>query len=107
MASERAGARPSVSTAPNEPGLGTVRRARTLRRVFLSIIALLVLTGLSTFLGAHTSMATATGNGYRLSVTYPAVSRPGLAIRWIATIEHSGGFSGQVTLATTSGYFNL
>jgi hypothetical protein len=31
--------------------------------------------------------------GYRLKVFYPAVTRPGLPIRWIYEVEHAGGFS--------------
>jgi hypothetical protein len=73
----------------------------------MAIIGLFVVAGLSSLLGAHTSTASASAAGYRMAVAYPAVTRPGLAVRWILTLEHPGGFKGDVTVATTSAYFNL
>jgi hypothetical protein len=73
----------------------------------MAVVTLLVLAGLSTMLGAHSSTVSARAGGYRISLTYPSLTRPGLAIRWILTIEHPGGFDGQVTVATTTRYFDL
>jgi hypothetical protein len=61
---------------------------------------------LGTF-GSKTREVTASGGGYRLTVVYPAVTRPGLPIRWIYRIEHVGGFDGQIHVATTFEYLNL
>jgi hypothetical protein len=58
-------------------------------------------------LGARTDAVSAAGGGYRLTVFYPSITRPGLAIRWIAVVERSGGFDHPIQLATTSTYFNL
>lgn len=107
MAPPGDGSAPSLSTLPADTGMERLRRARNGRRVFLAALALVVLGGLSTFLGPRTSTVTASGGGYRLSLTYPRVSRPGLAIRWIAEISHPGGFTDPLTVATDSGYFNL
>jgi hypothetical protein len=46
-------------------------------------------------------------DGYRMVVRYAAVSRAGLDTPWQVRITHPGGFSGPVTLATTSGYFEM
>ena len=98
----------SIPTTPAaQTDLRAVRRARTGRRAMLAVIGLLVIGGLSSLLGAHTSTASASGLGYRMTLTYPTVTRPGLAIRWILVVEHPGGFGGQVPVATTSRYFNL
>jgi hypothetical protein len=75
--------------------------------VVLGLLALLVLASLSTLVGPRTARVSASAGGYRLSVTFPAMSRPGLAIRWIAEVDHPGGFQSPVVLATDSGYFNL
>jgi hypothetical protein len=66
-----------------------------------------VLLGASSLLGPHTSTRQASGGGYDLKVVYPAVTRPGLAIRWIVFVHRRGGFDGPIQLATTATYFNL
>jgi hypothetical protein len=96
-----------VPTAPSDVRIGLVRRARTARRVLLALLAALVLAGSAGLLGARTSTASASGSGYELSVSYPAVTRPGLAIRWMVVVRHPGGFAKPVDIATTSAYFNL
>jgi hypothetical protein len=75
--------------------------------MLLSILAILVLLGASSILGAHTSTREASGGGYDLKLVYPAVTRPGLAARWILFVHRAGGFEGPVRVATTSTYFNL
>ena len=50
---------------------------------------------------------TASGAGYELTVSYPSVTRPGLAIRWMVVVRHPGGFDKPIHIATTSSYFNL
>jgi hypothetical protein len=107
MASSDGGPARSLVTTPAEVGMERVRRARNARRAGLAILALLVVAGLSTALGPRTTTASASAGGYRLAVTNPATSRPGLAIRWIAVVSHPGGFTDPITIATDSGYFNL
>jgi hypothetical protein len=96
-----------IPTAPPETSVSMVRRSRNLRRIVLALVAVLVLVGATGFLGARTEAVSASGGGYRLTVFYPAVTRPGLAIRWIAVVEKSGGFADPLQVATTSTYFNL
>jgi hypothetical protein len=96
-----------VPTAPWEVDEDEIRRARTGRRVLLALLAAFLLAGAIGLLGARTTTVSASAAGYRLTVSYPAVTRPGLAIRWMVVVAHPGGFSGPITIATTSAYFNL
>jgi hypothetical protein len=96
-----------IATAPRETNISMVRRSRILRRSVLALVAVFILVGASGFLGARTDAVSAEGGGYRLTVFYPSITRPGLAIRWIAIVEKIGGFDHPIQLATTSTYFNL
>jgi len=58
-------------------------------------------------LGSKTSVVSATRNGYTLTVAYPAVTRPGLPVRWEFEVRHPGGFDGPVSVATTFDYLHL
>ncbi len=101
------GSRRSRSTDPDPRTTRQLGRSRLGRRILLVILALFVLLGASTLLGVHTSTLEASGGGYDLKLVYPAVARPGLAIRWILFVHRAGGFTGPVHVATTSTYFNL
>lgn len=96
-----------VATSPSDVGVGRVRRSRTERRILLALLVALILAGAAGLLGARTSTASAAGSGYELSVSYPRITRPGLAIRWMVVVRHPGGFSKPIDIATTSAYFNL
>jgi hypothetical protein len=96
-----------IGTAPAEVDLRRLRRARMGRRVLITILAVFVLLGLGTAFGARTRTASASGGGFDLTVRYPAVTRPGLAIRWIITVHRAGGFDGPVDLGITSRYLDL
>jgi hypothetical protein len=96
-----------LGTAPWETGPKDIHRSRNLRRVLLVILALFVLAGAIGLLGARTTSVSGAADGYHLTVFYPSITRPGLAIRWVAIVEKDGGFDGPFQLATTSTYFNL
>lgn len=98
---------PSISTHPEPHPETKIRRARNERRVVLVLLAAFLLLGLVGVFGPRTSMVTATAEGYRLSVTYPSVTRPGLPIRWEVRITHPGGFGDTIRIATTFDYFHL
>ena len=51
-------------------------------------------------------MVTAEGEGYRLSVQYTRVTRPGLASTWAVEVTHPGGFDRPITLVTNADYFD-
>lgn len=96
-----------IPTAPRETTLSMVHRSRNLRRVMLAILAALIVLGATSLLGAKTSSVSASAGDYRLTVFYPSITRPGLAIRWIVIVQKTGGFDGPFDLSTTSTYFNL
>jgi hypothetical protein len=73
----------------------------------MGVLALLVLAGLCSLLGVHTTTATATANGWTLTLNYPRVARAGLDVQWQATVSHPGGFGNDITLAITGDYFNI
>jgi hypothetical protein len=104
---ERQQDRRPVPTDPERVPKKKLARARAGRRVIIGMLALFVLIGVSGFLGPKTATATVSRSGYTLVVTYPAVTRPGLPIRWEYTIRHAGGFDGPIALATTFDYLHL
>jgi hypothetical protein len=71
-----------------------------------ALVGVLVL-AVANLLGMRTESVTATGGGYRLSVTYGSISRPGLATPWGIEVHHPGGFDGPITIATTRRYLML
>jgi hypothetical protein len=58
-------------------------------------------------LGARTGTVSASRGGVDLTLRYPEVTRPGLAVRWIATIHRAGGFDKPIDLGITSRYLDL
>jgi hypothetical protein len=73
----------------------------------LGVLALVVLADLVGLLGVHTSSATTTRDGYRLSLRYPDIARAGLDVQWQVTVSHPGGFGKEVVLAVTGDYFDI
>jgi hypothetical protein len=97
---------PGRSTRPDDVPLDALRRARGFRRIGIGALALFILAGLLNLLGVRSATVSAEGDGYRLSVEYEEVTRPGLASEWIVEVRRDGGFDGPVTLATDATYFN-
>jgi len=107
MSADTTEGRARLSTKPEPIEPSRLRRDRALRRGVIALLVIFLLVGMSSIVGARTSVARASGEGYILSVTYPAVTRPGLPIRWEIQVEHPGGFSEPVRLATTFDYLHL
>lgn len=84
-----------------------IRRARILRRVILFLLIVFIAAGATNYLGPKVTETTATSGGYSLTVLYPSVIRPGLAAPWRIQVISEEGFRDVVTLATTSGYFEI
>jgi hypothetical protein len=84
-----------TSTLPAPRELTEVRRARTQRRIGLTVLAVFVLAGGVGLLGTHTSTTTVRGGGYEMTVTYPRISRPGHAVRVQVEVRKDGGFGDQ------------
>jgi len=96
-----------VPTAPEESDLLRSRRARAGRRLFMTLLVAFLAYGMTGGLGVQTRSTTAEGGGYRLTVSYGQVSRPGLATPWSIEIHHPGGFEGPVTVSTTTKYLDM
>jgi hypothetical protein len=96
-----------VPTTPEETDLSRARRARTVRRTFLTLLAAFIALGAAGRFGVRTATVTASGGGYELAVTYGQVTRPGLPTPWSFTLRHPGGFEGPVTVATTNRYLEM
>jgi hypothetical protein len=77
------------------------------RRVALGVLLVIVLVASTGWLGVHSETARASGDGYRMSLTYPRVARSGLDIPWKLTLRHAGGFTGDITVAITADYFDI
>lgn len=97
----------STSTVFDQQSLTRIRRARTLRRIGISVLIVFLALGAFNVFGVRSDAVSATGGGYRLTVTYAAMTRAGLATPWSMEIQRAGGFDGPVTVATTSEYFDL
>lgn len=78
-----------------------------LRRLTLLALLVLVVLDLCGLFGLHTSEVSAQGQGYGLTVQYPAVARAGLDINWQVRVHHAGGFGKQLTLRMSSSYGDI
>jgi hypothetical protein len=96
-----------ISTEPEDIPLGRLKRARFGRRLFFVAICGLLVAAALGLLGAQTDDVSASGGGYEVTVTYPSVTRPGLAVNWSVEIRHEGGFDRVVTVAVDSAYFEI
>lgn len=97
----------TTSTRPDEAPIERVRRARTLRRLGVTLLVALLLVGISGFAGVREGEVSASGGGYDLTVRYPRVTRPGLAVPLSILVRHDGGFDGPITVAITDELFTI
>lgn len=96
-----------TSTLPEVRPASDVRRARNLRRVGITALALFVLAGAVGLFGTRHAEKSASGGGFALSVTYPSVSRPGHAVRPEFVLTRPGGFDGPIKMRFASDWFDL
>lgn len=98
---------PTFPTFPPPPDIRAVRRGRLGRRLFTAGLVVFLALGALGVYGVRTREVTAAGGGYRLTVTYTSVTRPGLATPWSVEIRRPGGFGDElVTVAVASSYFD-
>jgi hypothetical protein len=95
----------SVGTRPDDVTTDRLVRARRYRRIGLAVLGLVVLAGLLNLLGVRHSVVSSAADGYRLTIEYASVTRPGLSTPWEVEVRHEGGFDGSVTIATNATYF--
>jgi hypothetical protein len=97
-----------TSTLPERRRPESVRRARTQRRVGLTVLALFVLAGAVGLLGTWTSETTVRGDGYEMTVTYPRISRPAHPVEVEVQVRKQGGFDDEpLTLRYSTDYFDM
>jgi hypothetical protein len=97
----------SRSTIPERPSRDRVARARMVRRVGIGVLALFLGLGAINVFGVRSDRVSSSGGGFDLTVTYAAMSRPGLATPWEVEVRNRGGFDGPVTIATTGEYLDM
>lgn len=102
----------SCPTLPDDPGLKKQRRARWLRRLYMSLLAAFVIAGLFGFWGVRQRSGFASEEGWTLDVHYAAVTRAGLAVPMKWEITKAGGFGPEeaepkVVIRITQDYFEL
>jgi hypothetical protein len=77
------------------------------RRVFLMVIAAVVVAGLVGLLGVQTAETRAEQGDYELSLRYATTARAGLDVPWEVTVTRDGGFDQTLELAVTGDYFDI
>lgn len=77
------------------------------RRAWLVVLLVVVLAGVAGLLGVRTTTVSASGGGYRISVTYASLARAGLDVPWQVTVVNPDGFGKEVTVAVTGDYFDI
>ena len=96
-----------ISTDPDPVPIERLRRARLVRRIAIGALVLFLAAGLAGVFGYRTGEVSASGGGYSVRLSYPAVGRPGMPIQWILHLHRDGGLPPTVTLATSIGYIDL
>ena len=95
----------SVPTRPDDVPAARLRRHRAFRRVGISIMALLVVLGLTNSFGLRIESNSVERDGVSFRLEYASVTRSGLATPWQVEVRSPAGFSGPVTIATSAAYF--
>jgi hypothetical protein len=92
-----------------EPSARDGARGVWLRRLFLVLLAAVVVIGLLGMLGvrSRTVVTTSADGRVELRVHYAHVARAGLGVPFTITVRRAGGFTGDVRLAVSSSYLDL
>jgi len=76
--------------------------------VLLVVFGTFLLLGATGVFGVRTGRVAAAAGGYRLSVVYPRVTRPGHAVPLVVEVRKVGGFGDEpIVVAMRAGYFAL
>ena len=82
-------------------------KGRLTRRITIGVLSVIVVLGAIGVFGVKSATARSSAGGYELTVTHARISRAGLDTPWSVTVRHPGGFDGDITLATTTEYFDM
>lgn len=99
--------RQGPSTLPDEVPIQRLRRARLIRRLFLTLLAAFVLCGMLGLFGVRRATSTAANGEWTIKAAYPSVTRAGLAVPMEFEVTKQGGFDDTVVMRMTSDYFDL
>ena len=84
------------------------RRGKVGRWVAVGAMTIAVLVGAAGFLGVKSRTIYSSGNGYRMSLTFPQVARSGLDIPWRLTVyAPPAGFPKQITIAVSNRWWDI
>lgn len=86
--------------------LRRARTARAARRVALGLLVVFLLAGAVGLFGTTPRSRTGRYGTTTVTVTYPAVSRGGLAVHYQIEVQRPGGFAGPVRLGVTERYLD-
>jgi hypothetical protein len=87
--------------------MAQIRRGRLLRRIGMAFFCALLLAALLGRLGVRTATATASADGYEVTVEYAAATRPGLATPFSVEVTHPGGFDAATTIAVSGDFLDM
>ena len=93
----------TTSDLPSEPRSA---RERLATRAGLLLLVLIVLAGAVGLLGPREGTTSASASGYRLDVTYPAITRAGEPAPLHIRVHSTKGFDGPVQVALCDGLFD-
>ncbi|GAB3263776.1 hypothetical protein GCM10027425_28390 [Alteromonas gracilis] len=88
-------------------GLDDRRGAPWVRRAALGAVTLAVVAAALGWLGPRTATVSAESDGYRLSVTHPAVARAGLDAPWRVRVDSEQELPPEIDIAVTGSYFDI
>lgn len=83
-----------------------LRRARAVRRLGLSTLAVFVLAGLLGVFGERTSITRSEVDGSSLEIEYASRSRGGLPAPFDATLQRRGGFDAPIVVRMSSSWLS-
>jgi hypothetical protein len=89
-------------------GVGSGTRGLWGRRIFLSLLAIVVVAGLFDLLGVRSTTTTARApDGTALSLHYAQVARAGLDVPFEITVRQPNRFTDSVKIAVSTSYLSL
>lgn len=77
------------------------------RSTLVGLLLLIVVAGAAGLFGVRTTTSGGSAGPYEISVEHAWVARAGLDVPWTVTIHRDGGFTGPITVAVTSSYFDI
>ena len=92
---------------PDEADERRMRRAQQLRRAGATLLVAFVLAGALGAFGTRTRTTERSAGGYTVTVTHPAVSRPGHAVRFEVLVRGDQPLGDPVRVRMRSDYFDL